>query len=168
MSETLLTDNWNSSLNISQWIMTGDTTSAQSYSNQIASLSNQNVLLSNDIVTLTNTVNNISSGMNTSYGNFGKYTGDASGVYTYSHNLGRIPKWIEFVSLTSSTVIGYYDVVNNTNNPSNSVYAGQTISSFYAQQGYATGATSTNFTINWSRNGSTSPSTVSVIFKVIG
>jgi hypothetical protein len=171
MSEILLND-WNSALNVSQYVLCGDTTSFQSYSNQIASLSNQDVSLSNDIVTLTNTVNNISSGMNTSYSNFGKSTGDGSGNATYGHSLGRIPKWIEFVSATSSTVIGYYDVINNTNysygDSTYSVFVGSGVSGFYSQRGYVTGATSTNFTINWQRNGTNSPVTGYVIFKVIG
>jgi hypothetical protein len=59
MSETLLTDNWNSALNVSQWIMTGDTTSAGQFVNQIASLSNEVVSLSNQVVALSTQISNI-------------------------------------------------------------------------------------------------------------
>jgi hypothetical protein len=79
MSETLLTDNWNSALNISQWIMTGDTTSAQNYSNQIA-------LLSNQVVSLSNQVNNLNIGEVDTYLGTASYNSPVS----FSNNYKRI------------------------------------------------------------------------------
>ena len=166
MSTTLLSDNFNSALNVSNWVLCGDTTSFQSYSNQISVLTASNVSLSNDIVLLTNQVNNLNVGMNVSYGNFTKYTGDTSGSAVYSHNLGVIPEWIEFIGNNGSEVTGYYDVINNTNYVG--IKAGQVVTTFYYQEGLVTNATSSNFTINWSRGGSTSPQTISIMFKVTG
>ena len=169
MSELYINDHFNNGTGSTAYFITSD--SSESYSNQISSLSN-------DIVTLSTTVDSISSGMNISYGRFTKNTGDASGSNVYTHNLGRVPRWIEFVSstspsFTSTKIIGYYDVTNNTNNlPSGvvtyCVYSNYVNGSLYYQQGQVISATSTDFTISWDRGGTTTPQNGYVLFKVIG
>ena len=123
-------------------------------------------------------LSSLSSGYTISYGHFQRATNDGNGDASYSHSLGKTPKWIEFIALfggtTTTALTGYYDVTNNQNyhmDGNSSTYCikfGSTSSSLYYQQGYISATSSSSFTITWAQSGSTGGTTYYIIFKVIG